>query len=180
VSHRPPHYELRPFSRVHASLVASWVRDDDELFWLAPRTLPPITSAKIIGWTARWGRPLLFWTPDWPEPIGYAELNDMPARAGELWIGHFIIAPPHRGQGLSREFLRLLLDQGFGPLRASRVALIVFPDNELAIRCYTSGGMVKSGWQRRTFEARSGVHKMMEMVIERADYEAANRRANGA
>lgn len=115
---------------------------------------------------------MFFWASTWPEPVGYAELNDMPSKPGELWIGHFIIDPAHRGKGLGREFLRLLLQQAFGPLRAARVALIVFPDNEAAIRCYRSGGMQAEGWQHRTFEARSGVHKMMEMAIDRARYEA--------
>lgn len=165
-----PYYELRPFSRVHASLVAGWVHHDDELFRLAPQTRPPMTPEKAIAWTKRRGRPLLLWASTWPEPVGYAELNDMPSRPGELWIGHFIIAPHHRGRKLGRELLALLLGQAFGSLRASRVALIVFPNNAPAIRCYESGGLVHESWQTRTFVSRPGTHKMMEMAIDRAAY----------
>jgi len=163
---------LRPFERIHAPLIASWVRDDDELFWLAPQTLPPVTPEKVIGWTVQRGRPLLLWTSDAPAPIGYAELNDMPINPDELWIGHFIIAPDRRGAGLSREMLRLLLGRAFGPLRAERVALIVFPGNEPAICCYRSGGLRTVKWQERTFASRPGPHKMREMAIDRVSYDA--------
>lgn len=166
------HYELRPFSRIRASLVASWVRDSDELFWLAPQTPPPVSAEKVIGWTSRRGRPTLFWSSDWPEPIGYAEVNDFPGRPGELWIGHFILDPKQRGRGLGGTMLRLLLDQAFGALRAGRVALIVFPENVRAVRCYESGGMIAAGYQDKTFVSKPGVHKMVEMVIERPRYEA--------
>jgi len=172
VNRRPASYELRPFERLHAPLIASWVRDDDELFWLAPQTPPPVTPEKVIGWTIRRGRPLLLWPPEASAPIGYAELNDMPTHPDELWIGHFIIALDHRGLGLSREMLRLLLRRAFGPLRAERVALIVFPANEPAIRCYRSGGLRTVGFQERTFASRPGPHKMREMAIDRMGYDA--------
>ncbi len=166
------HDELRPFRRAHAPLVAGWVRDDDELFWLAPQTMPPLTPQKVIDWTARRGRPMLLCTSDRTEPVGYAELNDLPSRADELWIGHFIIAPERRGAGLGGRMLRLLLDHAFGPLTARRVALIVFPENVLAIRCYESGGLATAGRQERNFSPRPGTHRMLEMAIDQAGYRA--------
>jgi RimJ/RimL family protein N-acetyltransferase len=115
---------------------------------------------------------MVFLTSDCPVPIGYAELNDMPSRADELWIGHFIIAPERRGMGLCQRMLRLLLDYAFRRLGAYRAALIVFPGNEPAIRCYTSGGLAKVGRQDKVFAARPGVHGMIEMAIDQKGYEA--------
>ena len=37
-------FELRPFDRLFGPTVAGWVRDDAELFWLAPSTPPPLTA----------------------------------------------------------------------------------------------------------------------------------------
>ncbi len=179
VKQRHADYELQPFRREHAALVASWVRDDDELFWLAPQTSPPVTPDKVIGWTAQRGRPMLFRPSPGPGPIGYAELNDMPGQSGELWIGHFILDPARRGRGLGGEMLRLLLAQAFGPLGAFRVALIVFPDNHPAIRCYESGGLVSARRQPKRFVSRPGVHEMIEMAIDRNRYQARVREAAG-
>ncbi len=166
------HFELRPFRKFQASLVCDWVHDDNELFWLAPQTLPPLTAEKVVGWTARRGRPMFFWTSAWDEPVGYAELNDYPGRSYEYWIGHFLIDPQHRGLGLGRRMLRLLLDQAFGPMRAYRVALIVFPENRPAVRCYESANMRSAGWQEKSFPSRAGTYRMLEMAIDRKGYKA--------
>lgn len=169
-------YQLRPFHPLYAGLVASWVRDDDELFWLAPHTPPPITQEKVRAWTAERGRPRLFWSSSWPEATGYAEINDLREHSGDVWVGHFILAPSRRGKGLSVKMLRLLLDEAFGPLKAQRVALMVFPENEPAVRCYRGCGFRVTAHQDKTFVTRAGSYRMVEMAIERAEYEAALRK----
>lgn len=168
----PRQSELLHFRPHHAPLVAAWVRDDEELFWLAPQTPPPATAEKVAEWTAKRGRPVLCHAADWPEPFGYAELNDLPSRDGELWIGHFIVDPDRRARGLGREMMQLLLARAFGLLHARRVALIVFPDNAPAIRCYRAAGLVVSGTQDKTFPTRPGPHPMTEMAIDRSAYRA--------
>lgn len=164
-------YELRPFHGIYAGLVAGWVRGDEELFWLAPHTAPPMTPDKVLEWTARRGRPRLLWCSSWSDPSGYAELNDLPSRPGELWIGHFIVAPERRGMGLGARMLRSLLAEAFVSLKAQRVALIVFPENEPALRCYKSNGLRIVGYQEKTFATRPGVYRMLEMEINRASYD---------
>ncbi len=164
-------YELRPFIRAHAPLVCDWIADDQELFWLAPNTPAPATPEKVIGWTARRGRPMVLYSRNGASPIGYAELNDLPSRSDEMWIGHFILAPAMRGKGLSREMMRLLLEMAFGPLEAYRVALIVFPDNTPAIRCYEAAGLKRVGWQDKRFGTRPGTFRMLEMALKRREYE---------
>jgi RimJ/RimL family protein N-acetyltransferase len=167
--------QLKSFHSVYAPLVASWIPTDDDLFWLAPHTPPPITPEKVLAWTAQGGRPRLFYTSPWPDPTGYAELNDLPSKSGELWIGHFIIAPERRGRSLGSKMLSLLLAEAFGPLDARRVALIVFPENKPAIRCYKASGMRAVAWQDKTFATRPGAYRMIEMEIERSRYEATLR-----
>lgn len=168
-------YELRPFLRAHAATVCDWIVDHDELFWLAPNTPPPPTPDKVIGWTARRGRPMVLYPRSAASPIGYAELNDLPSRSDEMWIGHFILTPALRGKGLSHHMMRLLLDMAFGPLEAYRVALIVFPDNTPAIRCYEAAGLRRVGWQDKRFNTRSGLFRMLEMAITRREYERSRR-----
>jgi RimJ/RimL family protein N-acetyltransferase len=166
-------YQLKPFHRLYAGLVAGWVRNDDELFWLAPHTPPAISPEKVLEWTVQRGRPRLLWSSPWPDPTGYAELNDLPSRPGELWIGHFIISPERRGTGLGARMLRALLAEAFGTLNAQRVALIVFPENEPAIRCYRANGLRVTAYQDKTFTTRPGIYRMLEMAIDRSAYRPA-------
>ncbi|MBI4580594.1 MAG: hypothetical protein HY718_12880, partial [Planctomycetes bacterium] len=59
---------LVPFDPLMAPVVARWTRDDRELFWLAPRTVPPLTAAKVVAWASPDGRPLLCIQDDLVEP----------------------------------------------------------------------------------------------------------------
>ena len=51
---------LARFDPLMAPVIARWARDDRELFWLAPKTPPPLTAAKVVAWASPDGRPLLF------------------------------------------------------------------------------------------------------------------------
>jgi RimJ/RimL family protein N-acetyltransferase len=132
-------YQLMPFDRGQAMRVASWIRDDAEMFWLAPGTPPPITPDKVVNWTRRRGGAFLF-GPREADPVGYAELNSMQRDPRDLWIGHVLIDPQHRGQGLGRALTAALVHRAFHIERARRLTLVVFPENTAAVRCYQSAG----------------------------------------
>ena len=71
-------FALVTFDRDAAPLVSSWVQDAHELFWLAPKTPPPLTAEKVIDWPGPDGAAVLLYREGGFEPIGYAELNPMP------------------------------------------------------------------------------------------------------
>jgi RimJ/RimL family protein N-acetyltransferase len=168
----PPTGRLVPFIGAYASTVAGWVRSDDDLFTLAPRTMPPITPAKVLGWKREGGLPMLFIGPDGPDPIGYVELNPMPMSAAEWWIGHLLVAPAHRGRRVGRQIVDLLLDAAFLHHQAAQVSLMVFPDHAPAVRCYQGAGFEERGSLYPRFDSRPGAYRMVHMVIDRARYDA--------
>ena len=157
---------LARFEPAWAGTVAGWVRSDEELFWLAPATAPPLTAEKVLAWLRtdrdayllRWGQAA--------EPIGYAELGQMPDTADQMWLGHFVIAPAQRGRGLGGQFMQLLLDAARRRHRARRICLIVFPHNVAAIRCYQRAGLQSSGYERRYFHTTGRHHRLLRMSIE--------------
>jgi RimJ/RimL family protein N-acetyltransferase len=161
---------LSGFDPAHAADVASWVRSDRELLWLAPATAPPITVEKVLNWGKERRRRQLYWDKAAAGPVGYAELNDMPEHADRFWIGHFIIDPRFRGRGLGVAFVRALLVRAFMEFVASEVSLVVFPDNLGAIRCYEEAGMVALGQERKHFEATSRDHVFLRMGIHRTRF----------
>jgi ribosomal protein S18 acetylase RimI-like enzyme len=167
---------LTPFERAFAPLMLGWVRDEEELFWLAPQTTGPLTVPKIEAWTRPEDHPYLYWTEDARAPIGYGELNHMPNRKSHLWLGHLIVAPAHRGQGWGRTLVMALFEEAFGRLRAKEVSLVVFPDNEPAVRCYRRCGMSDLGIQYKIFGTQRRRYGMLHMALSVKEYARLVRR----
>ena len=161
---------LTPFERFYAPLILGWVRNDEELFWLAPQTKAPLTVEKIEAWTRADDYPFLFWGPDPCVPLGYGELNQMPQSKTHLWLGHLIIAGSQRSKGWGRRLVLALLEQGFVRLGVQEISLVVFPSNEIAIRCYRSCGLQKLGEQYKRFGPAGSRYRMIHMAINAKDY----------
>ncbi len=158
-------FELRPFSFDRAAEVAGWVDTPADLFILAPATPPPLTAEKVRAWTSKRDTPLLLWPVRGAAPVGYAELNVMARDARNLWIGHFIVPGPLRGQGIGHIFMQHLLQRAFEENRAHSVNLVVFPENEIAVHCYLKCGWRKDSVHYKTFAHRPGKYKMTKMKI---------------
>jgi RimJ/RimL family protein N-acetyltransferase len=150
--------ELQRFKPRHAVTVASWVGDEAELFRLAPTTEPPLTAEKVIGWTSPVGRPYILVRVGQHVPYGYAELNPWRGSELHLWIGHVIVDPALRGKGIGGELTRLLVEKAFAT-GARRISLIVFPDNQPAIRSYVRAGFELCGDEYHRFGRRR--HRML-------------------
>jgi RimJ/RimL family protein N-acetyltransferase len=158
-------FELRPFDVDRAAEVAGWVETPEDLFVLAPATQPPLTAEKVCAWTTDRDTPLLLWPERGAAPVGYAELNVMARDARNLWIGHFIVPRPLRGQGIGYIFMQHLLRRAFDVNRAHSVNLVVFPENEIAVHCYLKCGWRKDSVHYKTFDHKPGKYKMSKMKI---------------
>lgn len=156
-------------------MVAGWVRDAQELFWLAPSVTPPLTADKVAAWTRESGSPFLLLDED-QTAIGYAELNPMRESPSHWWIGHLLLDPVHRGGGKGETFTRLLLEQAFAVRQARTVSLIVFPHNKAAIRCYLRAGFEVEGEQFHAFGTSSTKHRMLHLIAGSARQSADQRR----
>lgn len=163
---------------LYAPVIASWVKTEQELTWLAPGTLPPLTPQKVLSWSAQYrGRRLLFWPSRDDGPIGYAELNYLSVQSTQMWIGHFLIDPAQRGRSYGAQFARLMITTAFEQCGATEVLLVVFPDNLSAIRCYQRAGFIVTGEEARFFATTGREHSFLRMGITQAGYrQAAARR----
>ena len=150
--------------------IAAWVRTEQELTWLAPGTAPPLTPEKVVAWGRDRGRRFLFWIGPGDGPAGYAELNYMPVRSSQMWIGHFIVDPERRGCSVGFHFAAILLASAFLECSATDVALVVFPDNRAAIRCYERVGFLVTGQETKFFDATQQEHGFVRMSIDAARF----------
>lgn len=172
---------LSSYDVLYAPLIAGWARNARELEWLAPATDPPLTAAKVHAWGRTGGHRCLFWQGEPIEPVGYAELNPMPDRPLDVWIGHFVISPDARGQGLGRLFFQRLVARAFRELGAREMLLIVAPDNVAAIQCYESCGMTPAGRETKYFRNRRRRYEFVRMTMSLARFRrwSAEGRING-
>lgn len=163
-------WSLSLFEPQYAPLIASWVRSEQELTWLAPGTAPPLTPEKMVAWSKASDRRFMLWPEGLLQPISYGELNNMPDRTDQVWIGHFLVDPAHRGRRHGTRFVQALLGCAFQRLGAREVLLVVFPDNVGAIRCYQRVGMTPAGYERKRFEATGREHVFLRMTINASAY----------
>ncbi len=158
---------LTDFDAKYAPLIATWVRNDRELEWLAPRTTPPLTAAKVMAWGREREHRFLLWDAVAGAPVGYSELNEMPGDRDAYWIGHFLVDPGRRGRGIGKRFVQALLHHGFEAWNAREVSLVVFPENHSAIRCYELNGMLSMGMEFKYFKETRRRHEFLRMAIRR-------------
>jgi len=158
---------MSAYDNLYAARLASWVGSESELTWLAPGTVPPLSAAKVAKWGERAEHRLLFWHDTCVDPIGYGELNKMPADPDQMWIGHCILDPAVRGRGFGERFVHALLTRAFDALAAQAVVLVVFPENAAAIRCYLKNGMVITGREEKYFKSTRRRHEFLRMGIDR-------------
>lgn len=165
-----PLLELKPFQNDCAARVASWVQGDNELFELAPRSLPPLTAEKVRAWQLPGRRGLLLCERGRADPIGYGELNVLNSAECEYWLGHVIIDPARRGIGLGLDFVRLLVETAFAEHGARIVSLVVVPTNTAAISCYLAAGLRDVARESHYFAGRRKRCRLLRMSITRDEY----------
>lgn len=161
---------LGRFDPLYAPLVASWVRTPQELEWLAPATPPPLTAAKVAAWGKERSNRLLLFTGAGDLPIAYAELNPMLGLSEQMWIGHFLLDPSARGRAWGVRFAQALLAEAFVNQSARDVFLVVFPENERAIRCYERAGFVALGEEKKHFPATGREHLFLRMGVRKSRF----------
>jgi RimJ/RimL family protein N-acetyltransferase len=161
-------WRLTPFQPWHAPTIARWVQTEQQLRWLAPSTHPPLTAEKILGWKKPGGSAFVLVKGGEGPPWGYGEINPMRKGGEYLWLGHIIVRPDQRGRGMGSILLRALLVEVFERRNATRVALIVFPDNLAALRCYRRVGFSLSGEEIHQFDSAGPTHRLLRLEITRS------------
>jgi RimJ/RimL family protein N-acetyltransferase len=165
---RSPSYRLTPLARAQADEIAGWPRSNGEAFWLAPRTPPPITGQKILNWACPGRQQLVLCDVGPQTAIAYGELNVLNAETSEYWIGHLIVNPLYRGQGVGTALTRLLVQRAFTMFAARRVTLVVFPENKAAVRCYEQVGFRREGYETHYFPVYMRKARLARMAIQSA------------
>ena len=162
--------QLQAFEPRYADLVVSWVCGAREAYWLAPRTKPPLTAAKVLAWAGAGRTPLMLVSPEHPRPLAYGEVNVLNHGRCEYWLGHVIVDPRKRGRGLGRRLTEQLLLRAFRRYGARCVSLVVFPENETALACYRTAGMQEDGFETHYFPSYRRHERLRRLIARSAPH----------
>lgn len=102
--------------------------------------------------------------------IGYAILRGLESPHNSIELKRIAVAEP--GLGVGRAALETVLGIAFGELRAHRLWLDVFVDNERARRAYRSLGFVEEGVQRESSLRRGSYRSQVLMSMLEPEYRA--------
>ncbi|NLG43263.1 MAG: GNAT family N-acetyltransferase [Phycisphaerae bacterium] len=160
-------YRLEPFDPSQAVLVASWVCDAHEAYWLAPKTAPPVTADDVRAWSRPGYEQLQLVPARGRIPIAYGELNVLDSRRGLYWLGHLLVAPQRRRCGVGAALTSALLNRAFSNYAAAAVTLVVFPDNAPARACYYRAGLREDGWEVHYLPPYQRRVRLLRMSIKR-------------
>ena len=65
-------------------------------------------------------------------------------RVGHCHLGRLVVAPKHRGQGIGKQLINLLMKKGCTELAVSESSLFVYKHNEYAIAVYQALGFIEA------------------------------------
>jgi ribosomal protein S18 acetylase RimI-like enzyme len=167
LNHRIAEPRIQRFDKLYAPVVARWVTSDDELRWLAPSSTPPLTAAKVAAWQEPDGCGFLLFGSRAAEPVGYGELKPMPREPDHYWLGHVVVDPQVRGQGIGRQLVRELTAYAFRNLGVQRLSLVVFPDNLVAVRCYRRAGFQRISEEYHRFGKTETEYKLVRLEMDK-------------
>ncbi len=156
---------VHDFEARHSAIVAGWVRTDQDLLWLAPSAVPPLTAEKVAAWVKPDGAAYIGCVDNHEVPTAYGEINPMRGQADHVWFGHIIVDPTRRNQGVGRRFILALLELAWSRFAANHVSLVVFPANLGAILCYQRCGFGLVGEEYHRFGNRGLRHRLVRLTI---------------
>jgi RimJ/RimL family protein N-acetyltransferase len=102
--------------------------------------------------------------------MGYAILAGLASPDRSVELARIALTEP--GQGRGREFLRLIKELSFGELKAHRLWLDVFPENQRAQRAYLKAGFKEEGLLREAYLHGGRFRSLIIMSILEVEYRA--------
>lgn len=136
---------LRPYKKCDAKVIASWIKDEVSFRkWSADRYEKyPVSDVDINNhYEAAAFSDAFFPMTAFDETgvVGHLIMRFTDEEKRILRFGFIIIDDSKRGMGYGKEMLKLSLQYAFEILKADKVTLGVFENNESAYYCYKAAG----------------------------------------
>ena len=144
---------LRPYKRCDAEHIVNWIKTEKSFYqWSAGRLGEyPITAAALTDYYDSMADRDDFYemtAMDGCEVAGHMIMRFLDENKKILRFGFVIVDADKRGKGYGKEMIKLALKYAFEILKAEKVTIGVFDNNESARKCYLSVGFKEENPQQ--------------------------------
>ncbi len=152
---------LRPYKVCDAETIVSWIGDERAFRrWSADRfPAYPITGDDLNRYYESFAQNDSFYPMtafDESGVVGHLILRFTDEKKSVLRFGFVIVKREKRGKGYGKEMLALAARYAFDILKAEKITLGVFENNEAAERCYRSLGFRDAAGKKETVYSMLG------------------------
>ena len=167
--------KLRPYRPGDAAAIVTWIRDEYAFRqWCADRfehypLTPDALNAHYSALAdADWFYPMTAF--DENGIAGHLIMRFTDERKTILRFGFVIVDDKKRGKGCGKGMLQLAIRFAFDMLKAEKITLGVFENNEPACRCYLAAGFRdKTGTQAEYYHIGNEDWKCLELEMDRPE-----------
>lgn len=167
---------LRPYRRGDLPGILSWTNDTEATRYLTEIFDKPYTEKNgedFLNYALSGGSERMMFVmadPVTEEYWGQISLERISRRDGTAEVGVVLAKEEHRGKGIGREALLLLLRYAFDALGLRRVELTVFAENSRARLCYLKAGFIEEGVARQKTWKNGKFHDIVSMAVLRDEW----------
>lgn len=167
---------LRPYRRSDLPGILSWTNDTEATRYLTEIFDQPYTEKNgedFLNYALSGGSERMMFVmadPVTEEYWGQISLERISRRDGTAEVGVLLAKEEHRGKGIGREALSLLLRYAFDTLGLRRVELTVFAENSRARLCYLKAGFTEEGVARQKTWKNGKFHDVVSMAVLRDEW----------
>lgn len=163
---------LRPYRNNDAKYIVNWIGDERAFHqWCADRyDHYPLSADDINQYYQGFAEQDNFYEMtafDETGIVGHLIMRFVDEEKKELRFGFVIVDAAKRGMGFGKEMLMLAIRYAFDILRAEKVTLGVFEENEAAYYCYKSLGFQRSSAEEETYEILGEVWKCRMLELQK-------------
>lgn len=155
---------LRPFKPTDSETIATWF--DDEIafnYWSGGQYQYPLTAEQIKDKSIKYQNDENAWMmtalDENGDICGHFILRLADYEKNSIHIGHIVVSPNKRGQGLGKAMIETALKYAVDILGMKRITLGVYADNIPARKCYESIGFKEYSQEKE--------HNLINMAFEK-------------
>ena len=130
-------FQYRDATDADFPVIASFPQNEDEAFYMYPKSIYPLTAEQLQAVAASRCCPTVVTDSD--TPIGYGNLYEV-NEGEDCWLGNVIVRPSSRGSGAAAYLIQTLINRAAEEYGVKTVRLVCHNTNTRALLFYTGLG----------------------------------------
>lgn len=117
--------------------ICTFPQSEEELLFMSPRFVYPLTSDQIIGLAKDRFEPTVIIDKQTEKVVAYANIYK---DEDGFWLGNVVVSPEYRGQGASQYLIQVMMDKAKNLLKLEQLKLVCHNTNSRGLAFYSKLG----------------------------------------